>query len=191
MLKDCTYISPNIFVPFLSDWDRVRGGLTLNLLKGCCEACCAWFFWVILLCALNLDDALSSSSLGGASVHVTSNQIISDSHLCFAYRESWNSNTAKDGFVELGAGTGLPIFVIFLIVNKSQQVIFICFVNLYIHFAGVSVSIGTRAGCCQILYELHCCRKWLKTNKRATVLSLQWTYTCLFWVSATYTILLL
>lgn len=63
----------NTFVPFLSGRDKVTGGLRLDLLEGCCKACCASFFLFfyfieggILFSAPNLDDALSSSGSGNS-----------------------------------------------------------------------------------------------------------------------------
>lgn len=108
----------------------------LNSLEGCWKACCAHFFLlVILFSAQNLDDALSSSSFVGASVHVSSNQSIRDGHLCFAAAIGGLpllANTAEEAFSKLQAGMEiitisivygkkLAILQMYLVVQKSHQ----------------------------------------------------------------------
>lgn len=90
VLKECTHISLNIFVPFLSDWDRVR--INAQLIRGL-------LYGLLYMIFFFFGDIIFCSKYGRCTKlrqHEHPRYVQSDywgQPPCFAHSQSWTSNT--------------------------------------------------------------------------------------------------
>lgn len=95
VVKECTYISLNVFAPSQSDRNWVQSRLMISLLQGCCMAC-AWFILFIYF----FDDIIFCSKSGLYTKSIGASHLALHAASC----RLWMLPFSEERFAELRAG---------------------------------------------------------------------------------------